>query len=148
MRSFIDMGKILYLFLTIRTVKLSRDKIRFSFFVLPFHQTFLLLDIKMISQEARQITIPGGAGNRSTSFLDIITTFQLADSREIKLRSIGQLDYEELMKCYNKITRGNGKYSRPKNHFLLYLTDSFGELAIVVLLIFVTTGLAWELFHR
>ena len=138
----------LYFLLTIRTVRLSKDKIRFSFLLLPFHRTLLLSDIKMISQDASQIIIRSGAGTRSSRLLDIVTTFELADNRKIKLRSIGQLDYGELMKCYNKLTRGNGKYSRPKNHFSLYLTDSFGELAYVVLLFILTTGLAWKLFHR
>ncbi len=136
----------LYFLLTIRTVRLSKDNIRFSFLLLPFHRTFLLSDIKMISQEVKQISF--SYERPSFGFFDIITTFQLADNRSIKLRSIGRLDYGELMKCYNKLTRGNGKYSRPKNHFSLYLTDSFGELALVVLLIILTTGLAWKLFHR
>ena len=136
-----------YLFITIKTVKLSRDCIRFSLFALPFHRTYLLSDIKRISQESKDIKVSHGFSS-PLGFKYLITLFELSDGEKIKVNSIGLLEYEELVKCFNKITRGNGQYSPPKRSFLLYILDSFEGIGLVIMMIILTIGLAWGLFNR
>jgi hypothetical protein len=136
-----------YLFITIKTVKLSRDCIRFSFFALPFHRTYLLSDLKRISQTSKDIQVSKGFST-PLSVKYIITVFELSDGKKIKVNSIGIIDYEELVKCFNKITRGNGQYSPPRGRFFLYFLDSFEGLGLVVMTIILTIGLAWDLLNR
>ena len=40
----------LYYFITIKVIKLSTDSIKVSYFILPFQKTFLLSEVKSISQ--------------------------------------------------------------------------------------------------
>jgi hypothetical protein len=136
-----------YLFITIKTVKLSSDSIRFSFLFLPFHHTYLLSDVKRISRESKDIKAYHGFSS-SFRFNYSTTVFELSDNKTIKVNSIGLLDYEELVKCFNKITRGNGQYTPPKRKFLHYILDNLDGIGVVVLLIILTVGLAWSLIHR
>jgi len=136
-----------YLFITIRTVKISRDYIRFSFFVLPFHRTYLLSNIKRISQESKNVEVNNNF-LKPLTFKYLITVFELPDNKTIKVNSIGFLDYEELTRCFYKITRGNGQYIPRKRKFLLYILDNFEGSGLVILSIILTIGLAWALINR
>jgi hypothetical protein len=66
----------------------------------------------------------------------LITVFELSDNKTIKVNGIGPIDYRELVKCFNKTTRGTGRYIPPKRNFLLYILDNFDGLGLVILVLF------------
>ena len=137
----------LYLFITIKRVELSADCVRFSFLFLPIRKTFPFSDIKNISQQSQERSVSRGFST-ALRFTYLITEFEFADKSVVKLNSISALDYEELVRCYNKMTRGNGRYVRPKRGLLLYILDNFEGIGIVLLAMIVTVGLAWGILHR
>lgn len=105
------------LFITIRIVKLLKDSIEFSFLLLPIRHTYPLTDVKSTFQRAKNIETANGFLTPLT-FTYITTGFELADKTIIKMNSIGSLDFAQLQKCFNKLTRGDGHYIAPKKRFV------------------------------
>jgi len=130
----------LFLFVNIRVVRFSASTIQISHLFAPIHRTFPLHEVKSISQRTKKIDV----GSRWSHVVQIpyfITVVTFTDNRVVKLNSIGAIEYEELMRCFNKLTRGNGSIVPPKKKFVRYLLDSWDGLGIMILLIILTTGL-------
>ena len=74
-----------------------------------------------------------------------VTTFTFRDNSEIILNSIGSIDFEELTRCYNKITRGNGEVKTIKKRLVLYLIENMEDLWIAASVLIITIGLGVSL---
>jgi len=134
-------------FINIKVVRLSASSIQIAHFMAPLRRTFPLHEVKNISQTFKNI----GVGHKWSDTVQIpyfITTIIFTDDRVVKLNSIGALEYEELMRCFNKLTRGSGNVVQPKKRFLRYMLDNWNGLGIVILIIILTTGLGIALFQK
>lgn len=81
-------------------------------------------------------------------YTDITTSINLADNKIIKLNSIGQIDFDEFYKTFNKLRRGEGKIKEQKRHFVLYLIDNFDGILWIILALILTTGLGYGIFTK
>jgi hypothetical protein len=146
---FFALGSIIsfYYFITIRIIKLSVERLAISYFMLPFSRTFLLSEIQSISQTSRVAEASGGRTG-SITFTVIMTTIQLNDGKEIKLQTVGQLDFKELEKGFRKCKFKDGHFTPGKRTFLNYLLDDIGGLGWVVLQIILAIGLTYGLLTQ
>jgi hypothetical protein len=133
-----------YYFITIRVVELSVDRIRISYFMLPFNHTFLLSEIRSISQASRVAEASRGFYSKIT-FLVLTTTIRLNDGKEVKLETVGRLDFQQLEKGFRIFKDKSEKFTPKKRTFLIYMLDNFDGLGLVVLVIILTIGLAYGL---
>lgn len=153
--SFFFLGSLtcFYFFIAIRTVQLTNDGVIISYILLPLKQTYLFSDIKSITQKSKKVeTLLEGtySTNFKTTYLytDLVTTFDFADKKQIKLNSIGQLDYQEFVDRFNKLKRREGKIKEQKQSVALYFVDNLDGLLWVVLLFIVTSVLTFGVLTR
>src|SRR5262249_17585782 len=118
-----------YLFLTINVVRLSANTIEFSYLLLPIRRKFSLQEVRNISQQIKQLTVLDQFGS-PIRINYRITTFTFGDNKLIKLNNIGSIDFEELTRCYNKLTRGNGEIKAKKKKLVIYLIDNMEDIWI------------------
>jgi hypothetical protein len=90
----------------------------------------------------------GASWKPSYIYTDVTTLINLADNKPIKLNSIGQIDFGELYKSFNKVKRGEGKIKEQKRHLLLYFVDNFDGLIWIILILILTTGLGYGIFTK
>ncbi len=139
---------LFYLF-SLRTLRLTSDNIEITWLLLPFRQTYSFKDITNITQTKKVISaLYGVSWTARYIYTDVTTKINLADKKIIKLNSIGELDFEEFYKTFNKIKRGEGKIKTQRKSFLLYLLDNVDGLLWVIILIILTSGLAYGLLTR
>ena len=136
-----------YYFITIRIIKLSVERLAISCFMLPFHRTFLLSEIRSISQTSRVAETSGGRTG-SITFTVLTTTIQLNDGKEIKLQTVGTSDFKELEKGFHKCKSKEGHFTPGKRTVLIYMLDNIEGLLLVVLLTILTIGLAYGLLTQ
>ena len=146
---FFLLGSIIsfYYFITIRVIELSAASISISYFMLPFKQTFLLSEIKSISQASRVAEVRRGF-TTSITFTVFTTIIRLNDGKEIKLETVSDGDFKELERGLRKINDKNKNVTLRKRTFLVYLLDNIDGLALVVLSIVLTIGLAYGLLTQ
>lgn len=139
----------LFYFLTIKTMKLTKDNVIISHLLLPIKRTISLADIRNMSQTKKEVkAVYGVSWTPSYIYTSIITSIILTDNKLIKLNSVGQNDFDELYKTFNKVKRGEGKIKEQKQHFFLYLLDNFDGIVWIILLLILTTGLGYGIFSR
>lgn len=134
-------------FINIKVVRLSASGIQMAHFMVPIRQTFPLHKVRDISQRSKNIDV-GYKWSDTVQIPYFVTTITFTDDRVVKLNSLGALEYQELMRCFNKLTRGTGHIVPPKKRVLRYMLDSWNGLGIVILLIILTTGLGIALFRK
>lgn len=139
----------LFYFVSIKTLKLTTDSFEIKWLLLPFRQAYSLNDISSITQTKKAISaVYGVAWTSRYIYTDITTIINLTDKRTIKINSVGELDFEELRKVFEKLKRGEGKVKVQRKNIMLYLLDNIDGLFWVILLIILTTGLAYGLLTR
>ncbi len=139
----------LFYFLTVKIIKLTKDKVIISHLLLPINRTLSLADIKNLEQTKKNVkAVYGGSWYRSSIYTEITTSITLANNGSIKLNSIGQSDYDEFYKTFNKLRRGEGQIKEQKRHFFLYLLDNLDGLSWIVFLSILTIGLAYGIFVK
>lgn len=143
---FFVLGSIIsfYYFITIRVIELAVDRLTISYFMLPFSRTFLLSEIRSISQTSRVAEVNDGF-LRATTLTVLTTTIQHNDGKEIKLETVGELDFKELEKGFRKCKIKDGHFTPGKRTFLDYMLDDIGGLCLVVLMLILTIGLTYGL---
>ena len=146
---FFVLGSIIsfYYFITIRIIELSVERIRISYFMLPFHRTFLLSEIRSISQTSREAEVNSGF-SRTTTFTVLKTTIQLNDGKQIKLETVGESDFKELEKGFRKCKNKDGHFTPGKRTFLDYMLDNVDGLVLVVVMLILTIGLTHGLLTQ
>ncbi len=138
-----------FYFLTIKTIKLTKDNLIISHLLLPINRTVSLADIRNIVQKKKDVkAVYGVSWTPSYIYTDITTSINLADNKLIKLNSIGQIDFDEFYKTFNKVKRGEGKIKEQKRHFFLYLIDNFDGILWIILLLLLTTGLGYGILAK
>lgn len=143
-----------YFFISIRTVSLTNRSVIFSYILLPFKQVYSFPDIKSVSQNSKTVealideTYAAANFNTTYLYIDLVTTFDLTTKKQIKLNSIGKLDYREFVSRYNKLKNGEGKIKEQNQSIALYVIDNVDGLMWIVLLFIVTTALAVGLLTR
>lgn len=139
----------LYYFLSVKTIKLTKDNLIIVNLLLPIKRTISLADIRNIGQTKKEVkAVYGVSWTPSYIYTDITTSINLADNKLIKLNSIGQIDFEKFYKTFNELKRGEGKINEQKRHFFLYLLDNFDGFLWIILLLILTTGLGYGLFTK
>lgn len=139
----------LFYFLTIKTMKLTKENVIISHLLLPIKRTISLADIRNMSQTKKEVkAVYGVSWTPSYIYTSIITSIILTDNKLIKLNSVGQNDFDELYKTFNKVKRGEGIIKEQKQHFFLYLLDNFDGIVWIILLLILTTGLGYGIFSR
>lgn len=139
----------LFYFLTIKTIKLTKDNLIISHLLLPINRTVSLADIRNMVQKKKEVkAIYGVSWTPSYIYTDIRTSINLADNKLIKLNSIGQIDFDEFYKTFNKVKRGEEKIIEQKRHFFLYLIDNFDGILWIILLLLLTTGLGYGILAK
>lgn len=131
---------LFYLFLQIKVVRLSATTIQFSHLVLPIRKKYFLQQVRGISQHTKQISVRNG----SSSPIRInyyVSRFTFTDNSIITTNSIGPIDFGELTRCYNKVTRGRGEFKMTNKKIVDYLIDSAEDIGIVILIVIATIGL-------
>jgi hypothetical protein len=146
---FFVLGSIiaLYCFITIRIIELSVERIRISYLMLPFHRTFLLSEIRSISQTSREAEVNDGF-SRTTTFTVLKTTIQCNDGKQIKLETVGASDFKELEKGFRKCKNKDGHFTPGKRTFWDYMLDNVDGLVWVVVMIILTIGLTYGLLTQ
>lgn len=134
--------KLLFYFLTIKTIKLTRENIIISHLFLPINRTINLKEVRNIKQTTKE------AEGRYYIFTEITTLIYLVDNTLIKLFTIGEIDFDGLYKTFTKLKRGEGKIKDQKQSFLLYLIDNLDGFLWIILLLILTTGLGYEIFTK
>ena len=81
-------------------------------------------------------------------YTDSITTFTLANNKQIKLRSVGRHDYEVFIKTYNKLRRKEGEIKTNRQSVFNYIIDNLDGIFWGILLLVCTIGLGHELLTR
>ncbi len=139
----------LFYFLTIKTIKLTKDNLIISHLLLPINRTVSLMDIRDIVQKRKEVkAVYGVSWTPSYIYTDITTSINFADNKLIKLNSIGQIDFDEFYKTFNKVKRGEGKIKEQKRHFFLYLVDNFDGIIWIMLLLLLTAGLGYGILSK
>ena len=139
----------LFYLLTIKTIKLKNQSIDVSYFLLPFKKTIMFKDIKNIEQKTKAIkALYGVAFKTRYIYSDHSTIINLTDNKSIKLNSIGQLDFKDFYKTYNKIKRGEGKIKEQKNSFSIYVIDNLDGILWLLFLLILTVGLGYGMLTR
>ena len=139
----------LFYFLTIKIIKLKSQSLEVSYFILPFKKTIMFKDIRNMEQNTKAVKALYGVGFKTRYvYSDNSTIINLTDNKPIKLNSIGQLDFENLYKTYNKLRRGEGKIKAQENSFLPYLIDNLDGILWVLFLLILTIGLGYGMLTR
>lgn len=139
----------LFYLLTVKTIKLTKDNLVISHLLLPISRTLILAEIKNMEQTKKEVkAVYGVSWTPSYIYTDITTSINLADNKIIKLNSIGQIDFDEFYKTFNKLRRGEGKIKEQKRHFVLYLIDNFDGILWIILALILTTGLGYGIFTK
>ncbi len=139
----------LFYFLTIKTIKLTKHNLVISPLLSPFSKSLNFSDIKNITQTKKEVkAVYGVSWTPSYIYTDIKTSINLVDNKLIKLNSIGQIDFDEFHKTFNKLRRGEGKIKEQKRNFILYLVDNFDGIIWIILLLILTTGLGYRIFTK
>jgi hypothetical protein len=136
-----------YYFITIKVIKLSIDSIKISYFMLPFQKTFLLSEIKSLSQQSKLAEVNRGFLSPIT-FTILTTTIHFNDGKEMKLQTVSNLDFQELEKGFQKFKSKNENFTPRKRTFFLYMIDNIDGLGLVILMAIVTIGLTYGLLTR
>ena len=124
------------------------DKVIVSYAILPIRQTYTYSEINGITQEAKAVKSLYGASFKARYvFTDITTIIHLTD-KKLKLNSIGQLDFDLLLKCFRKLKSGEGKCKKQKGRFVNYLLDNLDGLFFVLVCLFLTIGLGYGVFKQ
>jgi hypothetical protein len=84
----------------------------------------------------------------ATIFVNVTTTFNFTDGRQIKLNSIGELDFDIFVVVFNKLKRKEGKVRKPKWDGILYLIDNFSGISWLILLVVLICGLSYALITK
>ena len=106
-------------------------------------------DIRNMEQNTKAVKALYGVGFKTRYvYSDNSTIINLTDNKPIKLNSIGQLDFENLYKTYNKLRRGEGKIKAQENSFLPYLIDNLDGILWVLFLLILTIGLGYGMLTR
>jgi hypothetical protein len=136
-----------YYFISIKIAKLTTSEVIIAYLFLPIQNRFLLSEIGDISQKTKTIDTksPFSVG---FSFASVTTNFELSNNKILKVSSIGNMEFEELKKGFNKLKNGNHHYIAPKQSFLLYLLDNLDGLLWVVVTLVVTIGLGHALLNH
>jgi len=137
----------LFYFITIKTIKLTKDTLIISYLFLPIKRRFRFSEIKELKQTTKEITsVYGGSWKLRYLYTDTTTRISLFDDSVITINSIGTLDFSELYKTFHKLKRGEGNVRRQKRNLILYVLDNFDGLFWIVLLLGLNIGLAYGLF--
>ncbi|SEP45992.1 hypothetical protein [Mucilaginibacter sp. OK283] len=138
-----------YLFITVKRVKLTADSLIISYFLLPFKNSFSFSEVKSVSQNSKKIeALVGSSRQMATIFVNVTTTFNFTDGRQIKLNSIGELDFDIFVVVFNKLKRKEGKVRKPKWDGILYLIDNFSGISWLILLVVLICGLSYALITK
>jgi len=138
-----------YLFITVKRVKLTADSLIISYFLLPFKDSFLFSEVKSVSQNSKKIeALVGSSWQMATIFVNVTTTFNFTNGKQVKLNSIGELDFNNFQTIYNKLKRQEGKIKKPKWNAIFYLVDNISGIFWLVLLVVLTCGLAFALIAK
>ena len=106
-------------------------------------------DIRNMEQNTKAIkALYGVAFKTRYIYSDHSTIINLTDNESIKLNSIGQLDFEDFYKTYNKLKRGEGNIKEQKNSFSLYVIDNLDGILWLLLLLILTIGLSNGMLTR
>jgi hypothetical protein len=120
-----------------------------SHLLLPINRTVSLADIRNMVQKKKEVkAVYGVSWTPSYIYTDITTSINLADNKLIKLNSIGQIDFDEFYKTFNKVKRGEGKIKEQKRHFFLYLVDNFDGILWIILILLLTIGLGYGILAK
>ena len=138
----------LFYFLKIKIIKLSKDKLIVSHILFPIKHIYIYSDVNGITQETKVIKALNGVSFKTRYiFTDYTTIIHLTD-KKIKLNSVGSLDFESLTKCFRKLKAGEGKCNPQKSRLINYLLDNFDGLLFAAVCLFLTIGLACNLFKH
>jgi hypothetical protein len=135
-----------FYFITIKTIKLTKDTLIISYFFLPIKRRFRFSEIKALKQNTKEITsVYGDSWKLRYLYTDTTTRISLLDDSVITINSIGTLDFSELYKTFHKLKRGEGNVRLQKRNLLLYLLDNVDGLFWIFLLFVLNIGLAYSL---
>ncbi|MFY7826861.1 MAG: hypothetical protein ACOVQ4_07035 [Flectobacillus sp.] len=136
----------LYYFLKIRTVQLSEKALIISYLNLPIREKFTFEEIKSLHQTKEKVIINEGVFSKSGyNFYHITTLILLKNDKMIKLYSIGEMDFQELIQTFQRLRRGEGKIKVQKRHRFLYLLDNLHDVFMTIIFLFITIGLGCAL---
>ena len=136
----------LYYFLKIRTVQLSEKALIISYLNLPIREKFTFEDIRSLHQTKEKVIINEGVFSKSGyNFYHITTLILLKNDKMIKLYSIGEMDFQELIQTFQSLRRGEGKIKVQKRHRFLYLLDNLPDVFMTIIFLFITIGLGCAL---
>lgn len=100
----------------------------------------------MIQTKQKVKASTGPASMRpSYIFTNTAVSILIIDGREIKIKSVGALDFDNLETLFRKMKRGEAKMKPPQKHILIYLIDNVDGLLWVLILLILTLGLLWHL---
>ncbi len=142
-------GISLFYALNIKTVKLTTENIVISHLLLPTRKTINFADIVSISQKTKDVyAILGNSFIYSFLYTDSITTFNFKNDKEIRLRSIGKLDFDEFNKAYRKTKNKEGKIKQNRQSNFEYIADNLDGIFWGALALILTIGLSHELLTK
>ena len=132
-----------YFFITLRILNLTDAGIQIAYFFFPVKKIFLFSEIKTISQKVSEVDNSNSRG--SYSYTTITTTIDFHNGKKIKISTLSQSDYQEILKGFYKL-KGGGYYMPSKKNFILYLLENISDIIWTIFFLIITIGLSHALF--